>query len=680
MADYKSAKEAFVSDNPGSSIFTIISISSVAWTSYALYATLYPRVRRRPSFLFDYFTSSLPLVLGITIFSNSPISFNITLVSLALFVYLTTPITRRIKHVSLIKKDKSKGSWLEESDSDEEIAEPTYTSSTSTSTINPKTSNQSTPIKITSLPSQIPLTSTSSSSSTSVYSHSNSLSRSGSTSNPNSIASSPISPSSSGSAVNSPLKLSVDDPFKTIKTTSGPSKRRLSPQPSPDNVTVNILPTPPFNETDQLVSPISNYPSPIRRNPPTPLWTGNERSIENGEEGGKRKLPFLSVYRAHMMIMTIHCILAVDFKVFPRWLGKCENFGTSLMDVGVGSFVFSLGLISFKSLSSSFTQYQQQRQRQHHNHSRSDSNGLTPTSPSIPLIKKTDNNISVEILKALKKSTPTLILGFIRLLMVKGVEYPEHVTEYGVHWNFFFTIGLLPVFGVIISPLRKWVRWSVLAISLSLVHQIILSYCGLESFLLSASRPGLLGLNKEGISSLPGYISIYLLGLATGEHISRLSSPLPPREITGGVTESPEDHIKRHYEKRRTELILELFGYTIAWWTALGIGLYFNLGQVSRRFANTPYVLFIASYNTLFLLGYLLLESAFPQIPTPLLLESINKNGLIVFLIANLGTGLVNVSMETMYVNTYLSMSVLILYSIGVCGIAWIPRGKRIGI
>jgi phosphatidylinositol glycan class W len=31
------------------------------------------------------------------------------------------------------------------------------------------------------------------------------------------------------------------------------------------------------------------------------------------------------------MVMTIHCILAVDFPVFPRWQGKCEDFGTSLV-------------------------------------------------------------------------------------------------------------------------------------------------------------------------------------------------------------------------------------------------------------------------------------------------------------------------------------------------------------
>jgi glucosaminylphosphatidylinositol acyltransferase len=40
-------------------------------------------------------------------------------------------------------------------------------------------------------------------------------------------------------------------------------------------------------------------------------------------------LPALSTYRAHMMLVTIIAILAVDFPVFPRVLGKTESFGVS---------------------------------------------------------------------------------------------------------------------------------------------------------------------------------------------------------------------------------------------------------------------------------------------------------------------------------------------------------------
>lgn len=41
--------------------------------------------------------------------------------------------------------------------------------------------------------------------------------------------------------------------------------------------------------------------------------------------------PFLVIYRAHMMLLTIICILAVDFPIFPRELGKCETWGFSLV-------------------------------------------------------------------------------------------------------------------------------------------------------------------------------------------------------------------------------------------------------------------------------------------------------------------------------------------------------------
>jgi phosphatidylinositol glycan class W len=59
-----------------------------------------------------------------------------------------------------------------------------------------------------------------------------------------------------------------------------------------------------------------------------------------------KPLPFLSAFRSCMMLSTIICILAVDFTVFPRHNAKTESFGMSLMDLGVGTFVFSLAVVS----------------------------------------------------------------------------------------------------------------------------------------------------------------------------------------------------------------------------------------------------------------------------------------------------------------------------------------------
>jgi phosphatidylinositol glycan class W len=98
--------------------------------------------------------------------------------------------------------------------------------------------------------------------------------------------------------------------------------------------------------------------------------------------------------------------------------------------------------------------------------------------------------------------------------------------------------------------------------------------------------------------------------------------------------------------------------------------------------ANLTYVLWTASFNSTFLLGYLLVESALvirPDAPPcPALLEAINANGLVIFLVANLLTGFVNLSIKTMYAGNGLSMAVLLAYSAGVCAFAWTIRKRRI--
>jgi hypothetical protein len=44
---------------------------------------------------------------------------------------------------------------------------------------------------------------------------------------------------------------------------------------------------------------------------------------------------------------------------------------------------------------------------------------------------------------------PILGMGLIRLLAHNQVEYPEHVTECGVDWNFFFTMAFLTVYSTV---------------------------------------------------------------------------------------------------------------------------------------------------------------------------------------------------------------------------------------
>jgi len=73
-------------------------------------------------------------------------------------------------------------------------------------------------------------------------------------------------------------------------------------------------------------------------------------------------------------------------------------------------------------------------------------------------------------------------------------------------------------------------------------------------------------------------------------------------------------------------------------------------------------------------------SSTGPTAAVPPLLDAINRNGLAFFLICNLATGLVNVSMETMYASDTVAIGVLIVYSATVCGLAWAGRGFRLKV
>lgn len=118
-------------------------------------------------------------------------------------------------------------------------------------------------------------------------------------------------------------------------------------------------------------------------------------------------------------------------------------------------------------------------------------------------------------LRALRSSAPLLVLGGARLATTLAAGYQEHVGEYGVHWNFFFTVAAVSALTLLV-----WVPERLLApagLAVTALHQAVLTLSGVGAWVQSPERgAGLLEANKEGISSLWGYWALHLLGAAAG--------------------------------------------------------------------------------------------------------------------------------------------------------------------
>lgn len=358
--------------------------------------------------------------------------------------------------------------------------------------------------------------------------------------------------------------------------------------------------------------------------------------------------PFLTTYRAAMMIVTCVAILAVDFRVFPRRFAKVENWGTSLMDLGVGSFVFSGGVVSARSVLKS----------------------RNSQSKTVPLLQR--------LVASTRHSVPLLVLGLIRLYSVKGLDYAEHVTEYGVHWNFFFTMGLLPPFVEIFDALAAIIpSYEALALGIAVLYQVALESTDLKGYILVSPRGAdLLSKNREGIFSFLGYLAIFLAGRAIGTRII-------PRGTSASKTA----------QQARKGVLTSLAVQTLAWTVLFVLNSTYAAGfganiPVSRRLANMPYVIWVSAFNNAQLFLFCLAETVFfpavlrawtsgpdaekteTTLATSRIMAAFNKNGLAIFLLANLLTGAVNLAVHTLDVATVPAMAILVAYVAVLTGVA----------
>ncbi|CAJ0586804.1 unnamed protein product, partial [Mesorhabditis spiculigera] len=336
---------------------------------------------------------------------------------------------------------------------------------------------------------------------------------------------------------------------------------------------------------------------------------------------------FVTYFRAMVLVLTGIAILAVDFRVFPR----------SVMDVGVAAFVYMLAISRQVK-----TQGMKEREERYGGRFR----------------------------QLLTSSTAVLIyLGLGRTFILKALEYQESVSEYGVHWNFFYTFFVIQVVSRFLGK-----RWHLLiAVLFSALHQLLLGL-GNEEWILADNEPRdtLISANREGICSLMGYIALYYFASSIGKFIT-----------TTGC---------RIRNWLQCNLWLYLFAVMFFF---LQKGSEMAFGLPSRRITNLPYIfsqLCILTYSLGLCLSVQMVAltgwaANMPHFGTdekpwsgvqPCLLTAVNKAGIAFFLLGNVLTGIVNMSTKTSDVDDASATGILIVYNFVCCGAAsWSAARRR---
>ncbi|XP_034461971.1 phosphatidylinositol-glycan biosynthesis class W protein [Hippoglossus hippoglossus] len=385
------------------------------------------------------------------------------------------------------------------------------------------------------------------------------------------------------------------------------------------------------------------------RHPKTNVSTFLQRHVQFNQ------VPFVTIFRVFVNVKTAISILAVDFSVFPRRYAKTETYGTGVMDFGVGAYVFANALVC------------------------PEARGKTISGSKI-------NHITKQLISV----WPLVALGMGRLVSLKMSSYQEHVTEYGVHWNFFFTLAIVRVLASMILAVLPVSQSWVFSLLISGLYQLTLETSGLKAFIIHNNdrEKDFLYANKEGIFSVVGYVAIYMAGVQVGRYVMQ-----------------PRSQVKEWLKA----LLNLLFG-SVVLYTAL-YTCQTLVEPVSRRLANLPFFLWTVAQSLFFMscLGFADLALLFSKsisgcnfLPSSwnlhkkqsdsasdkhsgeverfCIVQAISRNQLLFFLIANIMTGLTNSLVDTLTCSSSFSVCVLLMYMFMNCFVIYVLHHRGITV
>ncbi|XP_033027578.1 phosphatidylinositol-glycan biosynthesis class W protein [Lacerta agilis] len=373
-------------------------------------------------------------------------------------------------------------------------------------------------------------------------------------------------------------------------------------------------------------------------------------------------IPSITVFRVFVNVLTSISILAVDFPQYPRRYAKTETYGTGVMDFGVGSFVFGNAVVC----------------------------------PEVRLKPGMAQHKVSYLARQFFAVWPLLLLGFGRVMSIKAIDYYEHVSEYGVHWNFFFTLAVVRMAASLLLAVFPVHRAWLIAATLAIVYEGFLSFTPLKMFILHGSdgqdsRDGFFNANREGIFSVIGYLAVYMASVQVGLYLLKKRSLV--RDWLGVIG---------------SFLIAVFFLFICLHVTQT------HIDTVSRRMANLSFCIWVIAHGLLLFSCFLMADLVLvfgkflvagasipcswnfmkpaaaskkhdpePQdrkmVPRSVcMISAVNKNQLLYFLLANVLTGFVNMVVDTIHSNAFWAMFVLHLYMFTNCLVMYLLQARNI--
>ena len=239
-----------------------------------------------------------------------------------------------------------------------------------------------------------------------------------------------------------------------------------------------------------------------------------------------------------------------------------------------------------------------------------------------------------------KRILPLIVLGLARLITVKASGYPEHVTEYGVHWNAFFTLAVVDLCDGLGCYLKLGPGGCLGAAGALMV----VSRVGIDAaYVLSdAPRDSLFAANREGLASAPGYAALFFAAAALFD----FSLARGQRHLS--LDDSVVSLFNLFLNKRGAPAIACVSGAFLALaWLA---------GPPSRRVADAPFVLLCLGFN-----GWILtLCALFATKLQGVVLVVADAHLLYWFLAANVTTGVFNFATDSLKIPGFVAVAVLV--------------------